>query len=416
VSAELAAAFLSKRFAESESCGIEETLRYSVGYSSKSEEAAALLAGIPEVAACLGNIATLQAPAFVPHATRQLVAIASNTQYRDPRVISIASDVLSRFCTRGNSQLVASTMLGETRKAPGDLGTACAHLIAAMPPSSTALNKLMEYIVREASSGGVEVVVLIPKEETWARRSGVRLALSDKLLTQRTLPTKSLVFLLSYLDAMSDSCIDVLADSAAKIAAFWGDQSAIQQVPAQQQGFLTEALALCLRLLGRSRFEFHSNLMPRVMKGISTRLQSSLPVVRVQALRIGKAMSEVLDPEKSPLFGDENLDLLPEEVWECVDEKSNMQNNGTRTSTHPDNKNQRRRRRGAQEKQSIRIRRENKVQDGGEPLTETDSDDNYGDDDDNEDAKRSIPLSSGSSSDSEFERYDLEESDDDGKE
>lgn len=122
-------------------------------------------------------------------------------------------------------------------------------------------------------------------------------------------------------------------------------------------------------------------------------------------MRVGKAMSMALDPEKPPLFGDEDLQLLPEERWERPAPD-------TSTSGVPAEKGTRRRRhgKGKRPKANGHRRPSSSVDpandENGDPLTETDSDD---------DGDVAVDAESVSSSDSEFERFDLEESDEEGE-
>ena len=199
---------------------------------------------------------------------------------------------------------------------------------------------------------------------------------------------------------------DILADTAWRVVTVWGNKPTIQRMPTPQQAYLTAAVCQCLKKLGKSRFESHRGLTPAILQGISNRLDSPTEWVRRQAMRVGKILSLTLDPSAVPLFGTDDLDLLPEERWE---ETKHGNTNGSANTTNAKKK-KFTSSKGKEKQENASIKRRVKGSgatrsdndiDNGYPLTETDSDDS---DDDSS-------IGSISSSDSEFERYDLEESD-----
>jgi hypothetical protein len=126
-------------------------------------------------------------------------------------------------------------------------------------------------------------------------------------------------------------------------------------------------------------------------------------------MRVGLAMSKLLDPTAPGLFCDEDVSLTGEEVWDEQQKSDNPSTtssaNGTRAKKSVKrSKPKRPARHGGSTGSAGRQQRGGTTEAVGEgPLTETDSDDE-------------VPGSSvsGSSGDSEFETYDLEESDEDG--
>ena len=124
---------------------------------------------------------------------------------------------------------------------------------------------------------------------------------------------------------------DILADTAWRVVTVWGNKPTIQRMPTPQQAYLTAAVCQCLKKLGKSRFESHRGLTPAILQGISNRLDSPTEWVRRQAMRVGKILSLTLDPSAVPLFGTDDLDLLPEERWE---ETKHGNTNGSANTTN----------------------------------------------------------------------------------
>ncbi|KAK9822493.1 hypothetical protein WJX81_003452 [Elliptochloris bilobata] len=121
------------------------------------------------------------------------------------------------------------------------------------------------------------------------RHMAVRYLLADKLLLQR---------------------------AALKLAQAWGSEATTQRLPSQQQAYMTAALGDLLARLGGPALERTPGLLPALIAGVGTRLDSPLPSVRRQGMRVGNCFSRVLDPARAPLFGDEeSCAPLPDEGW-----------------------------------------------------------------------------------------------------
>ena len=71
-----------------------------------------------------------------------------------------------------------------------------------------------------------------------------------------------------------------LAAVTMRLARSWGDAAAARTVPARQQACLTAALVEAIGLLGKHPLETHPGLLPALLSGVSTRLESPLPPVR----------------------------------------------------------------------------------------------------------------------------------------
>ena len=281
----------------------------------------------------------------------------------------------------------------------------------------------------------------------------------------------------------------LLADAAARVAQLWGDASAVQRLAPPQQAYLTAALCGSLALLSRQQLERHPQLLALLLSGITTRLDSPLQAsmwspggcaarppaigsvcacarrcacglppaaraplrcrfppachppllapaaqpVRRQAMRVGQALSALLDPSKPPMFAEEAeqlRQLLPEERWEpqqaqqaaAAPRPAGPSGAGasagggappaklTPRQARREARRQRREQAAARREARELARREREQREEEGPLTETDSDDASGGGG-SDSSISSSGSSGGSSSGSEFERYDLEESD-----
>ncbi|KAL4535752.1 hypothetical protein Ndes2437A_g06448 [Nannochloris sp. 'desiccata'] len=470
VSANIAAHILTQRFTEynkqQENHGIKDILEEGIKNLAAAEGLAGLLAAVPDRVVLLppSTCSALQADVFVPFLTNTVMHCVER-DIHGGKYTPMAAEILSRVVQRGHTRPVSSAMaealvlsdtVGSTMK-----GKAISDILAHFPASS-ALEKLLESLLRvlpfqhtSSIDKNIEAKIkeedqdeeekkkkktmlllnclktLLPKQ-LWQQHSDIRLLFQDKLLTQRVLSLPSLTLLLGYLDFISSNLTstttttsiktslqeedndatsneDVLAAATWKVASQWGDRTAIQRLPAPQQAYMTCILLEALTLLRKSRFEGYSGLLPVVLRGISTRLDSPREFVRRQAMRVGKVMSQILDGNAPPLFGDEDIELMPEEQWDItvrvVSGDDEQKEKGSRSNAAKKNKDKER----GETSISTKLAKFKTTVKGGKdedyPMTETDSDD--------DDVYSDSSSSRASSTDSEFETYDLEESDDD---
>jgi hypothetical protein len=232
---------------------------------------------------------------------------------------TFVADVLGRFCRRGHQQPVAAALLQCLQH--GQQQAAAASSIVAAMPDSAALDKLLEAVLKgaagvpaaaAATANGSQAARPLPLDVSpaddptaqavagilssmlppvvWQTRADARLLLTDKLLLQqqRQLPPLAalrglLLFLQRQQAAYSSSRGGLLPDAAARVAQLWGDAGAVQRLAAQQQAYLTAALCGCLALASRQQLDGHPQLLPLLLSGITTRLESPLQVVTVCA-------------------------------------------------------------------------------------------------------------------------------------
>ncbi|KAL4458913.1 hypothetical protein ABPG75_013778 [Micractinium tetrahymenae] len=459
----------------------------------EEEELAAALASVPERAAPV-ELPALSAEAFVPAVTNslllQLAALtaaggtAAQQRAAQPAAMppaaaaatAFVADVLSRFSRRGHAAAAAAALVSVQRQGAG--GSALASSVLAAVPDAAGLEKLLEGAVKVAATQAAglagsasssqpmplpldacpqddpaacacaAMLAALLQPAVWRSRADARLLLTDKLLVQqqrRLLPLPALRGLLLFLSQQggdsdesasassgSGSGDAVLADAAASVAQLWGDASAVQRLSAPHQAYLTAALCGCLALLSRQQLDAHLRLLPLLLAGITTRLDSPLASVRRQGMRVGQSLSRLLDPSKPPMFAEEHgqlQKLLPEEHWEGgqaqqAQQAEQQRRQGAAAAAPPGKargtsgggsaaqrrREQREQRR--QEREQRRARRRSKEGMEGEegPLTETDSDDaagGWGSDA----SSISSSGSEGSASSGGMEAFDLEESD-----
>ena len=71
-----------------------------------------------------------------------------------------------------------------------------------------------------------------------------------------------------------------LAAVALRLAQSWGDATAVRTAPVRQQAYLSAALVEAIGRLGVGPLENHPGLLPALLAGVSTRLESPLPPIR----------------------------------------------------------------------------------------------------------------------------------------
>ncbi len=77
-----------------------------------------------------------------------------------------------------------------------------------------------------------------------------------------------------------------LAAVALRLAQSWGDAAAVRTAPVRQQAYLTAALVEAVGRLGAGPLENFPGLLPALLAGVSTRLESPLPPVRSEGLSL----------------------------------------------------------------------------------------------------------------------------------
>ena len=177
--------------------------------------------------------------------------------------------------------------------------------------------------------------------------------LSEKLLVRVTLPSPALALLLDLLclpagpgphpgsgagrslhsgtpnltqaasgaDPGRNPCPDatpapaVAAGLACTLAHVWSDPASISSTPVYLQAYQTHALSLLLLRLDKAAVEGSPGLLGCLLQGVSGRLGSPRVALRLQAMRLARVFSTVLDPSAS-LFEDQgDLGWHPEELW-----------------------------------------------------------------------------------------------------
>lgn len=222
---------------------------------------------------------------------------------------AFVADVVGRFCRRGHAVAAAAALLDIQRQSTD--GSALASSVLAAVPDAAALDKLVEAVLKQAAAHAAAAAVasncssqrpalpldaspgddpaagacaavlaaLLPPA-VWHTRADARLLLTEKLLVQqqrRLLPMPALRGLLLFLSRQAgerDGAL--LADVAANVARLWGDGAAVQRLSTPHQAYLTATLCGCLALLPRRQLDGHPGLLPLLLSGITTRLDSPL--------------------------------------------------------------------------------------------------------------------------------------------
>lgn len=351
--------------------------------------------------------------------------------------LSIAGSILSKLTRRGMGKSIARDIVSKIwkhleaieAKDENDSSVTPAAILIRNIHDSFSFERMLDLILMEITSSEYikkyeenenfeidSVWLQIYPSALWNCRSDLRSIVGDKFLTLRLLPRTSLDLIIRYLNIISSeqgefegniSCIseqfiaeDALAAAAGTVAKSWGNAKYIERASPSQQASMTYFLSNALKTLGRLRLEKHQDLLGNLISGISTRLASPMSTVRVQGMRVGKAMSAAIN-SNNILFSEEDLALADEEEWEVpvIRKKQSIKRNKKyklRTELELNGRN-----------------KENNHDDY--PETETDSDDDLNARIKTSDFLPNIPIAE-TSSDSEFESYDIDESDDDSPE
>ncbi|CAL5229633.1 g12997 [Coccomyxa viridis] len=345
--ADIAAAILAERFALPDSSGIEELTSAGEGkgldgVNRDIDELASLLVALPDRAA-FSSLKALQSAAFAKQAVEHCIAAARHQTAALPksgahdsskpaqapmsRSSSFAAAVLTRLARREHASLIAQSAWKAVCKTP-----------AADPVNSDsqALEKILAALLLEAPVNNAGTVAQVLEQllcgPLW-QRHGVRYLFEGMLLLRRCVPPRQLEVLVKVLGRLpgAEAGRSSLQQAAVHLAQAWGSEGSIQQLPVQQQAYMTAALIKCLQLLGREQLESTPGLFPALLTGVSARLDSPEGPLRQvtqasvldlkQGMRVGKVFSAVLDPSKPALFSDlGDTELTAAEAWHpsCV--------------------------------------------------------------------------------------------------
>lgn len=302
----------------------------------QEEELAAALASLPERAAGV-ELAELSAEQFVPAVASSLLqhlaaltgasGQAARQGAGEPAAVTAATafvaDVLGRFSRRGHATAAAEALLSMQGQ-DADSSELASRVLAAVLDGA-GLEKLLESALKQAAAAAASacsskepkelpldasprddraagacaaVLAALLPPAVWRARADARLLLTEKLLVQqqqRLLPLPALRGLLLFLSQQAggqgsadaapggssggaSGSAALLAEVGASVAQLWGDGSAVQRLSAAHQAFLTAALCGCLALLSRRQLDAHPRLLPLLLSGITTRLDSPLVV------------------------------------------------------------------------------------------------------------------------------------------
>lgn len=145
----------------------------------------------------------------------------------------------------------------------------------------------------------------------------IHLLIVDTFLIQKLLPPPTQSLVLDYLKKNQQS-VDALGEAARRISSLWSDKKSIQRLSPAHQAYITSSLVGCMQRMGRDGFQREQDVMPRVLHGITVRLESPFAWIRRQGMRAGHAMSSVLALSSATgglLFDDEDLSLVQQEIW-----------------------------------------------------------------------------------------------------
>eukprot|EP00873_Tetraselmis_striata_P019947 jgi/Tetstr1/440211/TSEL_028562.t1 len=282
------------------------------------EEVLAALVAAPDRCEALGLDELLSATQAVDAICGAVLAAAAPGG--DPHALPLGVEVLQRLTQRGYVKRVAHNVyIAAATAADG----AALEALLQYWTDSRSLEKLLLAVVRSISSAAgadmrsAKVVMQRLLTETACSRGDVRYIFADKLARgQVTLPGSMLPPLLSVLQERQDGAL--LRQAVVTAARHWASRDTVVSQPLPRQAFVAALVVEGIqRLGGCAGIEALPGLLPSLLDGVSARLESPVPAVRGQGMRVGRAMSMSLSPGGEVLFGDMGpLELVPEEFWE----------------------------------------------------------------------------------------------------
>eukprot|EP00898_Chlorokybus_atmophyticus_P004357 jgi/Chlat1/4922/Chrsp31S04785 len=258
-----------------------------------------MLVSLPERAGTMAPRA-LMPRSYFPHLISKAVQLCSKDEIIDDIGVGVCQDVLARLCRRGQAPAVASALLEST----------CDH--RALPlADSYALEKVAESLLRlmaarELSDGSANNMLKRLFGQVFNSNQAVRYIFSNKLLVRLVLPRRSLRWVVTLL--ASHSSPPQRVDTATSIADEWASKALVQNASPSQHVYLSAALAAVINTLTPSQLESAPRLIPSLLQGVSTRLDSPVKLSRLMGMRVARAFSTVLDPSKPLLFDEERVE------------------------------------------------------------------------------------------------------------
>jgi hypothetical protein len=378
---------------------------------------------------------SLQPATFIPTIITNLLHIDNNNNNDTTtcRSLKVLSDLMTRLSRRGHVAIVATTLITavqQQHEGNKEKNRVNVQQCIKMAEDSHGLGILLLSMITQSSSSSsssssVPILPLVLPRSTWIERTDVQQLTTNTWLGHFTLHPTAINQILDYLHHISDSGDQVLLllpGIVTRLAAVWGDVSGtIQVMSLRQQACITYTIVQCLKRMNKQQVEQYPRLLMNVLSGVSARLESPLIVVKKQGMRVGDALSLVLEPGKKPLFYDDDDNTgdnsssnssdddvvviigCPEEQWWSEATCTGEADNGKTTIKKKKKEKETVKEKMPPGKDRNVSRKNNKIEEqeqgSGGVLTETDSDDDG--------------IISIASSDSEFEQYDISDSDSD---
>jgi telomere length regulation protein len=367
---------------------------------------------------------SLRPATFIPTIITSLLHIDNINNNNDTSSsLKVLADLMTRLSRRGHVAFVATTLITavQQQQEGKEENIVNVQQCIKMAEDSHGLGTLLLSMITQSSSS-LPILPLVLPRSTWIERTDVQQLTTNTWLGHYTLHPTAINQLLDYLHHTidTDQVLLLLPGIVARLAAVWGDVSGtIQVMSLRQQACITYIIVQCLKRMNKHQVEQYPRLLMSVLSGVSARLESPLIVVKKQGMRVGDALSLVLEPGKKPLFydtddsngdncsnnssGDDVFVLIgcAEEQWWSEATGTGEADNGKTTIKKKEKETIKEKM--PPRKDRIVPRKNSKIEEeeqgSGGVLTETDSDDDG--------------IISITSSDSEFEQYDVSDSDSD---
>ena len=278
------------------------------------------LLGLVESCSILDEDHCLHYSNFVPMVSQHVLSrVNENGECMGPDCslypVEFCSLILDRLSFRGFSKYVAESIIEMCASMGGqrqDLSLVIEHVSDHGNGMKTLVTELLVQLASADVERPTECIMkeLIPRR-VWNACVQIRLQLGDVVLTKGILDKKSLDLLIRYLDLISHAGDEIhqdyLLEALGKVVSVWSCGSLVS-MSNHQQKMVVHCIIGCLGRITKDRIQSNSEIVPRILSGISTYLQNPKENVRHMGMCVGNALSSLMSPDKPMIFTDADIE------------------------------------------------------------------------------------------------------------
>ncbi|XP_067859175.1 telomere length regulation protein TEL2 homolog [Heptranchias perlo] len=245
------------------------------------------------------NRATFYPQSYYPLLGREMLSVLERICERlkggTDCSVSFVSQLLGKICIQGHSDVVLQVMVPQlTVLTQSD----CIWQRISWRLVENVPERWMESVVSGLvrSAAGPEVLSRLLGSIVLKNKKAEFVLTHKLLLLQYHHKTSVLQSLLGYL-AGEKSRGDLLMQVLKKLLETWGNSSAVRHTPVEQQLYISKAIVISLAQLTDSHIQQHkAELLPLMMTGMESHLDSNLPRVRQLGMVIAESLSARVNP------------------------------------------------------------------------------------------------------------------------